>query len=370
MCKLIVSLLKPTATGEYIGYKLHPDLEPVIKDPKVFAKIKLIMMSILAKPKYAFPLYEILSDFYSRGEKSVKMPMDLLRSSLGIAEDAYDSFIPFKRRVLKPNIDAINNNTDCKVSYSTYRENRKVAGLIFEIEKQNWQPPLLMNHFHELQVYYENSRTLKIASQWEGFTSPEDKAFFDSVSRFHITEQDVKRSIQTHGLEGAVEIRDYVLAEVERRNQSKDPVRDVGAYMARCLKDGFGKKTQEERHQQARAKAETDKKRSQAKDKEALERELQDIKNEFWNYQIELIDSKLDQMEAEEWEAFNESFVTQNPLFAKGFRESGLERPSVRASFYKFAVGQLLSDDERDIGHFAKAKGASASFLKELNKVS
>jgi len=369
MCKLIVSLLKPTATGEYIGYKLHPDLEPVIKDPKVFAKIKLIMMSILAKPKYAFPLYEILSDFYSRGEKSAKIPMELLRSSLGISEDAYDSFIPFKRRVLKPNIDAINNNTDCKVSYSTYRENRKVAGLIFQIEKQNWQPPLLMNHFNELKGYYESSRTLRISGQWEGFTSPEDKAFFYSVSQFHITEQDVKRSIQTHGLTGAVEIRDYVLAEVERRGQSKDPVRDVGAYMARCLKDGFGKKTQEERDHQASVKAEADKKRNQAKAKEALERDVQNIKSDFWNYQIALIDSKFDQMEPEEWEAFNESFVTENPLFAKGFRESGLERPTVRASFYKFAVQQLLSDDERDIQRFAKGKGASANLLKEISRI-
>jgi len=367
MCKLIVSLLKPTATGEYIGYKLHPDLEPVIKDPKVFAKIKLIMMSILAKPKYAFPLYEILSDFYSRGEKSVKMPMDLLRSSLGIANDAYESFIPFKRRVLKPNIDAINNNTDCKVTYSTYRENRKVAGLVFEIEKQNWQPPLLMNHFNELRAYYENSRTLKIVNQWGGFSSAEEQAFFESVSQFHITEQDVHRAIEAHSLEGAVEIRDYVLLEVGRRSQSKDPVRDVGAYMARCLKEGFGKKTQEERKQEERVKVEADRKLNQAKIKEDAELKAKNIKNEFWNYQVELIDNKLAQMEPEQWERFNESFATRNPLFAKGFRESGLERPTVRASFYKFAVEQLLSAEERDIRLFAKGRGAASQVIKLLD---
>lgn len=367
MCKLVVSLLKPTATGEYIGYKLHPDLEPVIKDPKVFAKIKLIMMSILAKPKYAFPLYEILSDFYSRGEKSVKMPIELLRSSLGIASDAYESFIPFKRRVLKPNIDAINNNTDCKVTYSTYRENRKVAGLIFEIEKQNWQPPLLMNHFNELQVYYENSRALKIVSQWGGLNSAEEKAFFDSVSQLHITEQDVRRAIDTHSLTGAIEIRDYVLLEVERRSQSKDPVRDIGAYMARCLKEGFGKKTQEERNHQARVKAEADKKRSQAKVKEDFELQAKNVKDEFWSYQMELVDNKLAQMEQGKLEELNDSYTIQNPLFAKGFRESGLERPTVRASFYKFAVQQLLSAEERDIHNFAKSKEIANQVIKLLD---
>ncbi|NMQ21294.1 RepB family plasmid replication initiator protein [Candidatus Competibacter phosphatis] len=33
-CKLIVSLLEPTESGQFIGFKIHPDLEPVIKDPR------------------------------------------------------------------------------------------------------------------------------------------------------------------------------------------------------------------------------------------------------------------------------------------------------------------------------------------------
>jgi len=367
MCKLIVSLLKPTTTGEYIGYKLHPDLEPVIKDPKVFAKIKLIMMSILAKPKYAFPLYEILSDFYSRGEKTVDMSLHVLHRSLGIPEDAYEDYVPFKRRVLKPNIDAINKNTDCKVTYSTYREKRKVAGLIFTIEKQDWQPPLLMNHFNELKVYYEKNRSLKIVNQWEGFTSPEELAFFESISPYHISEQDARRALVAHGLEGAMEIRDYVLGEVKRRSQSKDPVRDVGAYLARCLREGFGKKTQEEREEQRRAKADAELKRSRAMAKEKLESEVEALKKDFWNYQVELVNSKLTQMAQEEQEKFQGRFLKENSLYRKRFHESGLKTPIVRAAFYNFAVQELLAAEERDIRVFAKDRGATRKVLKAID---
>ena len=194
----------------------------------------------------------------------------------------------------------------------------------------------------------------------------QEQAFFESVSQFHITEQDVRRTIETHGLAGAIEIRDYVLLEVGRRSQSKDPVRDVGAYMARCLKEGFGKKTQDERDHQARAKAEADRKLSQARIKKDAELQAKNIKDEFWNYQIELVDSKLAQMEPQERERFNDSYATQNPLFAKGFRESSLERPTVRASFYKFAVQQILTAVERDIRLFAQGKDIANQVIKLL----
>ncbi|WP_169250564.1 RepB family plasmid replication initiator protein [Candidatus Competibacter phosphatis] len=55
------------------------------------------MMSILAKPKYAFPLYEILSDCYSRGEKSARLSLRELKESLGIMGPYYDNFVAFKK---------------------------------------------------------------------------------------------------------------------------------------------------------------------------------------------------------------------------------------------------------------------------------
>lgn len=365
-CKLIVSLLEPSETGKHIGFKLHPDLEPLIKDPRVFAKIKLIMMSILAKPKYAFPFYEILTDFYSRGEHIVKMPLPLLRQSLGMPEDAYDSFIPFKKRVLKPNIEAINQNTDCFVSYTTYRDGRVVGGIVFAIKKQCWQPPLLIGHLNELKNYYKDSFPLENLSESnpeQSAPSQEELAFIDDLSRYHITEAHARAALNIHGLEGAQEIRDYVLAEVERRKGTREQVRDVGAYLARCLREGFGKKTEAERRQDVVEQVAKEKRQTERSIQEKIQAEADHLKNQFWLHQTQLVDERLNSMSPANCTVFDEKFLQENQLWRERFRTSGLESPLVRSAFYNFAMKTLLSEAEQDIIAFALNTGASPAVI-------
>lgn len=129
-CRLLVTLLEPRDTGSHIGFRLHPDLEPIIKDPTVFGRIKLIMISILTQPRYAFGLYEILADSYSRGVQRLSISLEQLRELLGVGT-AYPEFVPFKKRLLQPAVKAINEAADIRVSYTTYRKARRVAGVIF-----------------------------------------------------------------------------------------------------------------------------------------------------------------------------------------------------------------------------------------------
>ena len=113
--KLVISLLEPSETGQYIGFKLHPDLEPAIKDPKVFAKLKLVMLVLLSRSQYAYPLYELFADSYSRGQNPLRLSLATLKTYLGIGAGCYEVFKDFKVRVLKPNLDAINATTDFRV---------------------------------------------------------------------------------------------------------------------------------------------------------------------------------------------------------------------------------------------------------------
>ena len=365
-CKLIVSLLEPSETGKHIGFKLHPDLEPLIKDPRVFAKIKLIMMSILAKPKYAFPLYEIITDFYSRGEHLVKMSLPLLRQSLGMSEDTYDSFIPFKKRVLKPNIEAINQNTDCFVSYTTYRDGRVVGGIVFTIKKQRWQPPLFIGHFNELKNYYQDSFPLENLSESnpeQSASGQEELAFIEGLSRYHITETYARAALNDHGLEGAREIRDYVLAEVERRRGTKDQVRDVGAYLARCLREGFGKKTEVERRQDVAEQIAQERNQTKRLTQEKIQAEADHLKNNFWLHQTQIVDERFNSMSPADRTVFDEKFIQENHLWRERFRTSGLETPLVRSAFYNFAVKTLLTEAERDIIAFALNASASPTVI-------
>jgi len=366
-CKLIVSLLEPTESGQFIGFKIHPDLEPVIKDPRLFAKIKLIMMSILAKPKYAFPLYEILSDCYSRGEKSARLSLRELKESLGIIGPYYDNFVAFKKEILKPNLAIINQNTDCVVTYETYREGRKIAGVVFTLSKQSWHPPLLQEHIKELQIYYKKDHSdLNLLAN--PLPSVDEQLFLASVKPYHIAEVDVLQAIKSHGLEGAMQIRDYVLQQAVRHKEKKDGVRDIGAYMVRCFREGYGKKNREKPStNQAQYKV-TSSSSSKTLEKNVTTSDSQvfHIGKEFREYQSKLVDDIFARMSPEEREKFNEQFANQNPIWANKFREFGLKTPMIRSAFYKFAADRLLAPEYQDIATFARGKGISEKIIEIL----
>lgn len=365
-CKLIVSLLEPTESGQFIGFKIHPDLEPVIKDPRLFAKIKLIMMSILAKPKYAFPLYEILSDCYSRGEKSARLSLRELKESLGIMGPYYDNFVAFKKEILKPNLAIINQNTDCVVTYETYREGRKIAGVVFALSKQSWHPPLLQEHIKELQIYYKKDHS-DLSLLVNPLPNIDEQLFLNSVKAYHIAEIDALQAIKTHGLEGAVQIRDYVLQQAARHKDKKGGVRDISAYMVRCFREGYGKKNRERISTNTVSKlADSSSSKTLEKNVVASDSQTFHVGKEFREYQGKLVDEALDKMSLEERKKFNEQFAHQNPIWANKFREFGLKTPMIRSAFYKFAADRLLAPECLDIVAFARDKGVSEEIIEVL----
>ena len=369
-CKLIVSLLEPTETGPFIGFKLHPDLEPAIKDPRLFARIKLIMMAILAKPKYAFPLYEILSDCYSRGERVARLSLRELKESLGIAGPYYDQFIAFKKEVLRPNLAAINQNTDCQVAYDTYREGRKVAGVVFTIDKQDWRPPLLEEHLRELQSYYQPGPThTPPALNAPPIPNADEQAFLDSVKLYQVAEADALQAIRTHGLDGARTIRDYALRQAARRKGSKDQVRDLGAYMARCFREGYGRWGEQDHLDLERVAAPRQEVQPQRQAPSEVERLASAIKTAFWAHQGQLVEERLSRMSAEERARFDDEFVARHAIWARKFREVGPTTPLLRSAFQTFAVEALLEPGQKDMVAFAQARSAPAEVIQWLQRM-
>lgn len=366
-CKLIVSLLEPTDTGPFIGFKLHPDLEPAIRDPRLFARIKLIMMAILAKPKYAFPLYEILTDCYSRGERVARISLQELKDSLGIGGAYYDQFIAFKKEVLRPNLAAINQNTDCQVTYDTYREGRKVAGVVFTIDKQPWCPPLLEEHLRELQSYYRPA-PIDAPVPNAPLLSPDEQVFVDSVKPYQVAEADALRAVQTHGLEGAQTIRDYALRQATRRKGSKEQVRDLGAYMARCFRQGYGLGDKQERLRLESPPPSQPEPSTQATGQAPSEVESQvaELQTAFRAYQGRLVAERLARMAAEERKRLDQDFVARHPIWAQKFREVGPTTPLLRSAFQTFAVPLLLTPEQQDLLAFAKERAASAQVIAQL----
>lgn len=252
-CSFLITLGISRRSG-VIRYKLHPELLPIIRSPNVFAKLKLIMLAVLAQPKYAYPLYEFVADAYCRGKLVEQISLVRLKSYLGIPATSYTDYVTFKDQVLKPALAAINRIADYAVSYTTYREGRRVAGVVLRIErKAQWQQPLLLEKPMEILRRYFGAKH-GIAP-----TIPTDDAdtrrFVQKIARYGIGERTARAAIAAHGLQGAREIARKVVRDVRRREKSAHPVKNVPAYLARCLRDGFGKLTAEERRVETEANA-------------------------------------------------------------------------------------------------------------------
>lgn len=362
--KLVISLLEPSETGQYIGFKLHPDLEPAIKDPKVFAKLKLVMLVLLSRSQYAYPLYELFADSYSRGQNPLRLSLATLKTYLGIGAGCYEVFKDFKVRVLKPNLDAINATTDFRVEYQTYREGRVIGGLLFHFHKQPWQPPRLEGPLRELRKYYQQLplvEALKIP-----LLSAEEQSFVDELQPYALAESDILQALETHGLEGAMEIRDYVLAEIGRRQGTLEEIRNTGAYLARCFREGYGRKTAEERTAARRQRTAKAIAQSQQQAKEQQRAAIDALITRFRQQQAAQVEARLAAMTDQEREAFDQAFIRTHPVWAKSYRTAGLTSPMLRAALQTFAIPRLLTAEQQDLTGYARAQGASLEILNLL----
>jgi hypothetical protein len=157
--------------------------------------------------------------------------------------------------VLTPSLDSINNSTDLQVSYETWRDRRAVGGLSFRIQRGEHQssattPQKTPEKALVVRVALPPPPTPSVPA-W----STEEQAVLDRLVRHQISEEDAIQAVQTHGLDGVREIFGYVRQEVARRKGTAEEIRNVSAYLARCLHEGFGRKGEADREAEiARAK--------------------------------------------------------------------------------------------------------------------
>jgi hypothetical protein len=252
-CKLIIALLVPTETGRFVGFRLYPELESVIQSPRVFGQILLETPTLLSRSEYAFPLYELLADHVSRDDGLLRITLADLKRYLGL-KSRYPVFQMFKTRVLIPSLDSINANTDIQVSYETWKNGQAVGGLIFYIQRPS-QPTSPVGTREKVQVMVLTELPPSVielplpvpTSAPPSVTSSEERAFLDRLARHQITEADAVHALRTHGLAKAREIFGYVRQEIIRRKGTPGEIRNGAAYLARCLRDGYGVKCDAER---------------------------------------------------------------------------------------------------------------------------
>ena len=90
--------------------------------------------------KYATRLYELLIAWREVG-KVPQIEIGEFRNRLGLLDDEYTAMHNFKKRVLEPSIQQINEHTDITVAYEQHKKGRLISGFSFRL-KQKQQPKI------------------------------------------------------------------------------------------------------------------------------------------------------------------------------------------------------------------------------------
>jgi hypothetical protein len=131
------------------------------------------------------------------------------------------------------------------VSYEVWRHKQAISGLIFHIQRTSQSVKPLTAPAKTLAVLSVPTPLTAVPVTPE--RSPEEQAFVERLARHNVSAADALHALQQHGLEGALDIFGYVRQEVARRKGTPEEIRNVSAYLARCLREGYGRKGELER---------------------------------------------------------------------------------------------------------------------------
>ena len=85
--------------------------------------------------KYATRLYELLIAWREVG-KVPQIEISEFRNRLGLLDDEYTAMHNFKKRVLEPSIQQINEHTDITVTYEQHKKGRLISGFSFRFKQK------------------------------------------------------------------------------------------------------------------------------------------------------------------------------------------------------------------------------------------
>ena len=112
-----------------------PDVVPLIlRLEEHFTSYQLKQVTQLTS-KYAIRLYEMLIAWREVG-KTPQIELLEFRHKIGVEDTEYKDMHNFKKRVLEPSIQQINEHTDITVTYEQHKKGRLISGFSFKIKQK------------------------------------------------------------------------------------------------------------------------------------------------------------------------------------------------------------------------------------------
>ena len=195
--------------GEIV-FGFDPSLKPyLLQLQKEFTEYKASNVMQL-QSTFSIRLYELLKQYLTVGKRIFHL--DTLKSILGI-EDKYPLYANFKQKILEYCKKELKNRSNIQYEYEPIKTGRKVTEIKFLI--------------------FPNEKA----------ESPEDPAEQAILEKVPLSARKAaKKAIKKRGIDGTQESLAYAEAKIK-----KGKVKDVAAYVATCLSNGYGAKTSAER---------------------------------------------------------------------------------------------------------------------------
>jgi len=289
-----------------VAYKFPDELMPLIDEPTVYARLKLIMLSLLAKPKYAYPIYELVADTHSRGLPYIDLTLDRFKEYLGIPAASYTDYVTLKDQVIKPSLKTINALSDYTLTLgSPTRTSRRITGIrLIPQRKAQWQQSISFDKpIDALRRHLVAQRGTVPAIPVPTPDGEAVSSLMRMITTHGVDAVTARAAISTYGVISTREILEGVEADIARRNKSGNPVLNPPAYIAHCLRNGFGVLSPSDRVNAERARAERNT-IQQERQADGLLSQINADANEAWRGDIDhkiwaLASAELDELKRE-----------------------------------------------------------------------
>ena len=365
-----------------VAFTVDPVIEKLIKDPKVFARINLVFLSILSDIKLGYAVYTFLLDAYCRGERTFRVSLSDFKSYLGYREDEYPVFKDFKRNVLQPNLEAVNKRTDMSASYTGIKTGRKLTHLEFTVDRNNnWQLPLV--NFEEIKnLAIEMSKnfskgvlTLEAGKDRTIHNiSPVLSKKLSLIIEKGVSRSTVDRFVGKHSEQDMQDIIDY--GEIHSKGK------EYKSYMAKCMNEGYGVKTDKEREVLQKSKKKDEERKQQQQYIKQLKKKASAVERKFSTFKKNKAKRILKNRSEQEVVKFNGEMSGKLPVVSTiknswknagaDYRKLDANKPSERL-IWSYVVTEVLqkwgAEDDLDFDYYCKRMKVSDQVKEHCSKI-
>lgn len=293
----------------FVELCFDPKLKPFLLQLKECFTTYDIRNVMALRSVHAIRVYELLKQYQPLGERTIAV--DELKEILGV-DDKYKDYGPFKLRVLMQAQKDLTANCDLTFDFEEIKESRKVSRIKFKIRKNE----------------------KKEKDELDLMVDPK-KVIFRELVDLGIDKKQAINYLQIKDLRQLQETIDYA----KKQHGLNKVHTNLGGYVKSLI----------DKDAQAKAPYEAKEEEIKFEEKKALDEErkqIESLREDFFNYRTERIDEALNQMSQEEKDNFFNSLTGFQRAVI--FDEKGRLKEKTAYSFLKVHLSKQLKLEDND----------------------